>query len=103
LTLSEAGSQPMASANGALQIVFNGEIYNFREQRHRLENKGFALRSDSDTEVLLQLYADKSMEMLRDVRGMYALSSGISAIDGSLPRAIHSVLSPTTTRTMAGR
>jgi asparagine synthase (glutamine-hydrolysing) len=72
LDLSEAGAQPMASVDGALQIVFNGEIYNFRELRQRLEHKGFVFRSESDTEVLLQLYADKGTEMLRDLRGMYA-------------------------------
>ena len=71
LDLSEAGAQPMASADSALQIVFNGEIYNFRELRQRLRNKGFAFRSDSDTEVLLQLYAEKGVNMLHDLRGMY--------------------------------
>jgi asparagine synthase (glutamine-hydrolysing) len=72
LDLSEAGAQPMANADDTLQIVFNGEIYNFRELRRRLDEKGFAFRSDSDTEVLLQLYAEKGIEMLRDLRGMYA-------------------------------
>lgn len=70
--LSEAGSQPMTSADGAIRIVFNGEIYNYRELRKGLKDKGFAFRSDSDTEVILQLYADQGMEMLNHLRGMYS-------------------------------
>jgi asparagine synthase (glutamine-hydrolysing) len=72
LDLSEAGAQPMANADGSLRIVFNGEIYNYRELRRELEEKGFAFRSGSDTEVLLQLYACKGEGMLDALRGMYA-------------------------------
>ena len=74
LDLSEAGAQPMASADGRLQIVFNGEIYNFRELQKELEAEGFPFRSKSDTEVLLQLYAREGAAMLGRLRGMFALA-----------------------------
>src|SRR5688572_15957823 len=47
------GDQPMASDDGALWIVFNGELYNFRELRTELESRGARFRTTSDTEVLL--------------------------------------------------
>jgi asparagine synthase (glutamine-hydrolysing) len=72
LDLSAAGAQPMANADGSLRIVFNGEIYNYRELRRALEKKGCAFRSNSDTEVLLHLYACKGESMLDSLRGMYA-------------------------------
>jgi asparagine synthase (glutamine-hydrolysing) len=74
LDLSEAGAQPMANEDGSLQIVFNGEIYNYRELRRELESKGFRFRSSADTEVLLHLYADKGKAMLGALRGMYAFA-----------------------------
>ena len=70
--LSETGHQPMATADGALHITFNGEIYNYKEIRARLEAQGVQLRSHSDTEVLLHLYAEKGAAMLSELRGMYA-------------------------------
>src|SRR5580698_6989823 len=70
--LSEAGAQPMPTQDGSLRIVFNGEIYNYQELRHRLEGKGVIFHSDSDTEVLLHLYAEKGERMVEDLRGMYA-------------------------------
>jgi len=72
LDLSEAGAQPMANADGSLRIVFNGEIYNYRELRRYLECKGFVFRSGSDTEVLLHLYAERGGAMVEQLRGMYA-------------------------------
>ncbi len=72
IDLSERGAQPMHSADGRLTITFNGEIYNYRELRAELERKGYAFRSDSDTEVLLQLYADRGTSMVEALRGMFA-------------------------------
>lgn len=74
LDLSEAGAQPMATADGSLRIIFNGEIYNYPELRRRLEGKGFRFRSQSDTEVLLHLYADMGEAMVHVLRGMYAFT-----------------------------
>ncbi len=70
----ERANQPMRSADGKLAIVFNGEIYNFRELRQGLENRGYRFRTESDTEVMLQLYAEKGQAMLHDLRGMFALA-----------------------------
>jgi asparagine synthase (glutamine-hydrolysing) len=64
----------MASADGKLVVTFNGEIYNFRHLRSSLEAKGHVFRSQSDTEVLLQLYAQKGEAMVRDLRGMFAFA-----------------------------
>lgn len=55
LELSDAGKQPMVSASGRYVVIFNGEIYNYRELRTTLENSGIAFRGGSDTEVLLQM------------------------------------------------
>lgn len=74
MDLSEAGAQPMASEDSSLVISYNGEIYNYRELRGNLEKHGYRFRSSSDTEVLLHLYAQKGMEMVHDLRGMYAIA-----------------------------
>lgn len=72
IDLSDRGAQPMHSADGTLTITFNGEIYNYRELKAELETKGYRFRSDSDTEVLLQLYADRGQSMVEALRGMFA-------------------------------
>ena len=74
IDLSEAGAQPMATADGALRVVFNGEIYNFRELRRELEGQGHRFRSSSDTEVLLHLYRQHGQGMVSRLRGMYAFA-----------------------------
>ena len=74
LDLSSLGHQPMASVDGRYWIVFNGEIYNFRELRKDLQAKGYDFRSESDTEVLLALFAEYGPEMLHRLRGMFALA-----------------------------
>jgi asparagine synthase (glutamine-hydrolysing) len=74
IDLSERGAQPMASADGAHTITFNGEIYNYRALRAELEAKGHTFRTESDTEVLLQLYADRGPAMVEQLRGMFAFA-----------------------------
>ncbi len=74
IDLTDAGAQPMASADGSLVVTFNGEIYNYRELRLRLEQKGHVFRSQSDTEVLLHLWADTGEAMVADLRGMFAFA-----------------------------
>lgn len=75
LDLSDAGHQPMRSADGRLCIVFNGEIYNFIELREELERKGRVFRSHSDTEVLLQSYAEWGEACLTKLVGMFAFAA----------------------------
>ncbi len=74
LDLSAAGNQPMSTPDGALRIVYNGEIYNFRELRSELEQAGCRFRSQSDTEVLLYLYERHGPALLRRLRGMFAFA-----------------------------
>lgn len=67
------GHQPMATGDGRLVVVFNGEIYNFRELRAELERLGHHFRSDhSDTEVLLYAYRQWGDEMVNHLSGMFA-------------------------------
>ncbi|MDH7516684.1 MAG: asparagine synthase (glutamine-hydrolyzing) [Bacteroidota bacterium] len=72
IDLSGRAAQPMVSAEGRTLIVYNGEIYNYRELRKKLEAKGFLFKTESDTEVLLSLWEDKGERMFEDLRGMYA-------------------------------
>ncbi len=74
IDLSEAGAQPMVSACGRFVVTFNGEIYNYRALRQRLESQGQVFFSSSDTEVLLHLYAKRGAAMVADLRGMFAFA-----------------------------
>jgi asparagine synthase (glutamine-hydrolysing) len=65
----------MWDATGQVVIVFNGEIYNYRELRQELVARGFAFRSQSDTEVLLNnLYLAEGVEMLPRLNGIFAFA-----------------------------
>lgn len=68
---SEAGHQPMLSADGRFVLTFGGEIYNYRELREQLKSKGHAFRTHSDTEVLLNAFAEWGKECLPRLNGMF--------------------------------
>ena len=72
IDLSDRRAQPMHSVDGRFVVTFNGEIYNYRALRAELETKGYVFRTQSDTEILLQLYAEKGESMVHDLRGMFA-------------------------------
>ncbi len=74
IDLSPLGAQPMRSDDGALSVVFNGEIYNFLELRQSLEQSGHRFRSRSDTEVLLASYREDDVGGLARLRGMFAFA-----------------------------
>src|SRR5256885_7382659 len=69
-----SGAQPMATPDGRHHIVFNGEIYNYRELRRDLESHGERFSTASDTEVLLRLIVRDGPPALARVRGMFALA-----------------------------
>ncbi|HAX98037.1 MAG TPA: asparagine synthase (glutamine-hydrolyzing), partial [Candidatus Atribacteria bacterium] len=72
IDLSEAAHQPMCNEDGRIWIVFNGEIYNFKEIRENLVKKGHFFKSKSDTEVILHAYEEWGVECLSHFRGMFA-------------------------------
>lgn len=74
LDLSPAGHMPMTTPDGALTIVYNGEVYNYPQLRRELEAKGYEFRSHSDTEAVLYLYQEYGPECVRRLNGMFALA-----------------------------
>jgi asparagine synthase (glutamine-hydrolysing) len=70
----ETGDQPIANEDGTLNVVQNGEIYNYRELRHELERAGHAFRTHGDTEVLLHLYEQHGDGFAERLRGMFAVA-----------------------------
>ena len=73
IDLDARAAQPMQSACGRYVIVFNGEIYNFRELRDSLSRQGVAFHTTSDTEVILALFAAEGAAMLPKLHGVFAL------------------------------
>lgn len=72
--LSEAGHQPMLSKDKSVAIVFNGEVYNFRELRAELAPLGHHFTSDCDTEVIIEAYFEWGISCLERFNGMFALA-----------------------------
>jgi asparagine synthase (glutamine-hydrolysing) len=74
LDLRLAANQPMVDARNGNRIVFNGEIYNFRELRSDLESLGHSFETTSDTEVLLKLYSQFGTDCLSRLNGIFAFA-----------------------------
>src|SRR3954465_4893788 len=74
IDLSPAGRQPMADSAGQLQIIFNGEIYNYQEVRRELETRKHVFRTATDTEVILEAYHEWGDDCLRRLNGMFAFA-----------------------------
>src|SRR5881396_2109203 len=70
----EGGAQPLANENGSLQVVFNGEIYNYVELRAELIARGHRFRTASDTEVIVHLWEDLGERCVEPLRGMFGLA-----------------------------
>lgn len=74
LDVSAAGHQPFLSEDGRYAMVFNGEIYNFKDFYPELKSRGFEIKTHSDTEVLLKLYQCHGLKMLNQLNGMFAFA-----------------------------
>ena len=74
IDLTATGHQPMVSDRNQAVIVFNGEIYNFRDIRPRLESLGYHFKSRTDTEAVLHAYEHYDVRCLKDFEGMFAFA-----------------------------
>ena len=70
----ETGDQPLSNETGDVSLVFNGEIYNFRELRQDLDARGHRFRTHSDGEVIAHLYEEKGPGCVEDLNGMFAIA-----------------------------
>ena len=68
------GHQPLSNEDGSVWLVFNGEIYNYRELRRRLEGSGHTFRTDSDSETIVHLYEDLGLECFAHLNGMFSIA-----------------------------
>jgi asparagine synthase (glutamine-hydrolysing) len=74
IDLRSAAAPPLSNEDGSAWVVFNGEIYNFKELRSELIEKGHKFRTASDTEVIVHLYEEYGVECLHRMRGMFAFA-----------------------------
>lgn len=74
IDLSESGAQPMANETGTVWSVFNGEIYNHRELRNELKQRGYRFKGYSDSEVIPYLYEEYGLEFVERLKGMFAIA-----------------------------
>jgi asparagine synthase (glutamine-hydrolysing) len=74
LDLSEMGKQPMHSLNNRYAITYNGEVFNFQDIKHSLEQKGYFFKSNSDTEVILNAWQEWGIHALNKFNGMWAFA-----------------------------
>ncbi len=70
----DTGKQPMGNEDGSIQVVFNGEIYNFLELKKDLEGKGYYFRTRSDTETIICGYEEWGEDFVQRIRGMFAIA-----------------------------
>lgn len=74
IDLSPAGHQPMTNEDKTVWVAFNGEIYNFKKIREELIQQGHQFKSKTDTEVIVHLYEEKGIDLVHDLRGMFAIT-----------------------------
>lgn len=68
------GHQPLSNEDGTVWLVFNGEIYNYRELRQQLQARGHVFRTDSDSETIVHLYEDFGLDCFEHLNGMFAIA-----------------------------